>query len=141
MGKGKTLYTQAYHSNKTKFHYCDCAGFLRTRELEEDILSSISIKLAVHLASKVTAALVVIDHNTITTDRGAGLIKLSQLISQLFNKPNGLSASSMRVPDAHWTIEKFHRAIKQVCNVERFQVRNENPIKNHIFCALEAFIK
>jgi hypothetical protein len=37
-----------------------------------------------------------------------------------------------KVHDAHWTIEQFHRALKQVCNVERFQVRNENPIKNHI---------
>ncbi len=42
---------------------------------------------------------------------------------------------------AHWRIEQFHRAIKQVCNIERFQVRNENPIKNHIFCALKAFVK
>jgi Transposase DDE domain len=46
-----------------------------------------------------------------------------------------------RVHAAHWGIERFHRAIKQVCNVERFQVRNENPIKNHIFCALKAFVK
>jgi len=45
-----------------------------------------------------------------------------------------------RVHDAHWCIERFHRAIKQVCNIERFQVRNENPIKNHIFCALRAFV-
>lgn len=37
-------------------------------------------------------------------------------------------------------IERFHRAIKQVCNIERFQVRNENPIKNHIFCAIKAFV-
>nr|WP_010598308.1 transposase [Rickettsiella massiliensis] len=42
---------------------------------------------------------------------------------------------------AHWRIEQFHRAIKQLCNIERFQVRNENPIKNHIFCALKAFVK
>lgn len=46
-----------------------------------------------------------------------------------------------RVHDAHWTIERFHRAIKQACNIERFQVRNENPIKNHIFCAIKAFVK
>jgi Transposase DDE domain len=46
-----------------------------------------------------------------------------------------------RVHDAHWCIERFHRAIKQVCNIERFQVRNENPIKNHIFCAIKAFVK
>lgn len=46
-----------------------------------------------------------------------------------------------RVHDAHWGIERFHRAIKQVCNIERFQVRSENPIRNHIFCAIKAFVK
>ncbi len=38
-------------------------------------------------------------------------------------------------------IERFHRAIKQVCNIEHFQVGNENPIKNHIFCSIKAFVK
>ena len=46
-----------------------------------------------------------------------------------------------RVHEAHWCIERFHRAIKQICNIEHFQVRNENPIKNHIFCAIKAFVK
>lgn len=46
-----------------------------------------------------------------------------------------------RIHAAHWSIERFHRAIKQVCNIERFQVRGENPIKNHIFCALKAFLR
>jgi hypothetical protein len=31
-----------------------------------------------------------------------------------------------RIHNEHWNIEQFHRAIKQVCNVERFQVRNTN---------------
>jgi hypothetical protein len=44
-----------------------------------------------------------------------------------------------RVHTTHWSIERFHRAVKQVCNIERFQVRRENQIKNHIFCALKAF--
>lgn len=46
-----------------------------------------------------------------------------------------------RVHAAHWGIERYHRALKQVCNIERFQVRNENPIKNHIYCALRAFVR
>lgn len=45
-----------------------------------------------------------------------------------------------RVHSAHWHIEQFHRAIKQVCNIEKYQVRKEHPIRNHIFCALKAFI-
>lgn len=46
-----------------------------------------------------------------------------------------------RVHEAHWNIERFHRAAKQVCNIERFQVRTENSIKNHVFCALKAFVR
>ena len=43
------------------------------------------------------------------------------------------------VHDGHWRIESFHRVIKQVCNIERFHVRNGEAIRNHIFCALRAF--
>jgi Transposase DDE domain len=46
-----------------------------------------------------------------------------------------------QVHDHHWQIERFHRVIKQVCNIERFQVRNEQAIRNHFFCALRAFSK
>jgi Transposase DDE domain len=46
-----------------------------------------------------------------------------------------------QVHDHHWQIETFHRVIKQVCNIERFQVRDEQAIRNHFFCALSAFGK
>ncbi len=53
-----------------------------------------------------------------------------------------LSRSSFKqAHDQHWQIESFHRAIKQVCNIERFQVRHEQAIRNHFFCALSAFSK
>lgn len=38
--------------------------------------------------------------------------------------------------DQHWQIEQFHRTIKQVCNIESFQVRNKVAVKNHIFAAI-----
>lgn len=41
----------------------------------------------------------------------------------------------------HWQIETFHRAIKQVCNIEKFQVRKSCAIRNHIYCAIRAFCK
>ena len=44
-----------------------------------------------------------------------------------------------RIHDSHWQIESFHRVIKQVCNIERFQVRTESAIRTHFFCALQAF--
>ncbi|TGO03519.1 transposase [Candidatus Thiomargarita nelsonii] len=46
-----------------------------------------------------------------------------------------------RIHDKHWNIERFHRAVKQVCNIERFQVRTTEAIKNHVFCAICAFVK
>lgn len=46
-----------------------------------------------------------------------------------------------RIHDLHWQIESFHRAIKQVCNSERFQVRTEQAIRNHFFCALSAYVR
>ena len=45
------------------------------------------------------------------------------------------------VHHAHWQIECFHRVIKQVCNIERFYVRDEQAIRNHFYCALRAFGK
>lgn len=49
--------------------------------------------------------------------------------------------SFRQVHDSHWQIEQFHRVIKQVCNIERFQVRTESAIRTHCFCALQAFCR
>jgi len=43
--------------------------------------------------------------------------------------------------DTHWGIEQFHRVLKQVCNIECFQVRTEQSIRNHLFCALCAYLQ
>lgn len=45
------------------------------------------------------------------------------------------------IHDTHWGIESFHRAIKQVCGICRFMVRNSHAIKTHIFCSLQAFVR
>lgn len=46
-----------------------------------------------------------------------------------------------KLHDQHWGIEQYHRMLKQVCNVERFQVRGKVPILNHIFAALCSFVQ
>lgn len=38
----------------------------------------------------------------------------------------------MTIHDTHWGIESFHRAIKQVCGICRFMVRDSQAIKTHI---------
>ena len=42
--------------------------------------------------------------------------------------------------DKHWKIEEYHRVIKQVCNIERFQVRSKIAILNHIFASLCGYV-
>ena len=43
--------------------------------------------------------------------------------------------------DKHWQIEQYHRAIKQVCNIEKFQVRGKQATKNHLFAAIYGYVK
>ena len=45
------------------------------------------------------------------------------------------------IHNTHWEIESFHRAIKQVCGICRFMVRDSHAIKTHIFCSLQAFVR
>lgn len=47
----------------------------------------------------------------------------------------------LTIHDTHWGIESYHRAIKQVCGIGRFQVRNTQAIQTHIFCSLQAFVR
>ena len=44
------------------------------------------------------------------------------------------------IHDQHWQIEQYHRAIKQVCHIEHFQVRSERPVRNHIFASILSFV-
>ncbi len=45
-------------------------------------------------------------------------------------KISGLSWEDFqRIHDLHWEIEQYHRALKQVCNIERFQVRESSALE------------
>lgn len=41
----------------------------------------------------------------------------------------------------HWKIEQYHRDIKQICNIEKFQVRTAGAILNHTFAALLGYVE
>jgi hypothetical protein len=43
--------------------------------------------------------------------------------------------------DKHWQIEQYHRAIKQVCNIEKFQVRGKQATNNHLFAAIFGYVQ
>jgi hypothetical protein len=61
--------------------------------------------------------------------------------------PNSQSMSSFNrdrflwLHDLHWQIEQYHRAIKQVCHIEHFQVRSMLAIKNHVFAAICGYVQ
>jgi hypothetical protein len=40
-----------------------------------------------------------------------------------------------------WGIESYHRGLKQCCGVEKAQVRTARAQRNHITCALRAFLR
>ncbi len=42
----------------------------------------------------------------------------------------------VKIHDAHWGIKSFHRAIKQVCGIFRFMVRDSQGIKTQKLCSL-----
>ena len=46
----------------------------------------------------------------------------------------------LRLADASWRIEEYHRGLKQVTNVERCQCRKAVAQRNHIGLALRAFL-
>lgn len=43
--------------------------------------------------------------------------------------------------DLHWPIEQDHRAIKQGCHIEHFQVRTPAAIQNHVFAAIGGYVQ
>jgi hypothetical protein len=43
----------------------------------------------------------------------------------------------LTIHDTHWGIESFHRAIKQVCGIYRFMVRDSQAIKTQNFVHFE----
>ncbi len=50
------------------------------------------------------------------------------------------SISFQKMHDSHWQIETYHRALKQLCSVEKFQVRREGLVRNHIFASILGFV-
>ena len=85
--------------------------------------------------------------------RGFGQVKLfrTQLKDQwrpyAVHRPDGGPLTGfgreafLRLQDQHWQIEQYHRAIKQVCHAEHFQVRGQLPIRNHIFSAICGYVQ
>ena len=47
----------------------------------------------------------------------------------------------LKLHDQHWHIEQYHRALKQACHIEHFQVRQPTAIRNHLFAAICGYVQ
>jgi hypothetical protein len=47
----------------------------------------------------------------------------------------------LQLKTTHWVIECYHRALKQLCGINKFIVRKSEAILTHFFSSLRAFIK
>jgi len=80
--------------------------------------------------------------------QGYGLIRVFKIVATdgdiEYWASNDLQMNELRrikYANYAWTIENYHRGIKQFCNVERAQVRAARAQRNHIGLALRAFLR
>ena len=85
---------------------------------------------------------------TIVHLEGFGSIKVFKVVSPDgdvgYWATNDLTMDEMRrleLAERSWSIEEYHRALKQCCNVERCQARSARAQRNHIGMAIRAFVR
>ncbi len=71
------------------FTYCDCPGFLDNRGAEINIANAVNVKRAIGLASSVKVN-VLVNYNTLLTDRGRGISETRRIMSDLFGNEERL---------------------------------------------------
>ncbi|WP_334470334.1 transposase [Arsenophonus sp. PmNCSU2021_1] len=55
------------------------------------------------------------------------------------NKENPTRQYLKSIMDARWSVEVYHREVKQNCGIERCQARTSRAQRNHIFLAITSF--
>lgn len=80
--------------------------------------------------------------------KGYGLIKVFRIVTPDGDTEhwatNDLTMTTLRrlaLAERSWTIENYHRGIKQFCGIERCQARAAKAQRNHIGFALRAFLR
>lgn len=88
------------------------------------------------------------ERGTVVHLKGYGMIRLFKIVATDGDiewwASNDLQMSEMeriKYGGFAWTIEQYHRGIKQFCGVERAQVRAGKAQRNHIGMALRAFLR
>lgn len=87
-------------------------------------------------------------HGTLVHLKGYGLIRLFKIVATDGNIEWWAShdltmrpLTRVRFAGYAWTIEHYHRGLKQFCSIERAQVRAARAQRNHIGLCLRAFLR
>ena len=80
--------------------------------------------------------------------KGYGLVKVFKIAAkdgsieyQATNMLNMDELKRLQLSDFSWTIENYHRGLKQFCGVEKCQVRAFRGQRNHIGLAIRTFLR
>lgn len=88
------------------------------------------------------------EHGRVVWLEGYGLIKVFKIVATdgdieywATNKVEMSDLERVRWAGFAWTIENYHRGLKQFCLIERAQVRSRRAWRNHIGFCLRAFLR
>ena len=80
--------------------------------------------------------------------KGYGFVKLFGIVDKngnteywATNNPDMDEFERLRLSDFSWTIEEYHRGLKQFCGIERCQCRTGKAQRNHICLAVRTFLR
>jgi hypothetical protein len=85
---------------------------------------------------------------TVVHLQGYGLVKVFRIVApdgdtqHWASNDLGMDAlTRLSLAELSWGIEEYHRGLKQHCGAERAQVRAARAQRNHIGCAIRAFVR
>jgi hypothetical protein len=85
---------------------------------------------------------------TVVHLQGYGLVKVFRIVAPDGDTQHGASndlgmdeLTRLSLAELSWGIEEYHRGLKQHCGVARAQVRAARAQRNHIGCAIRAFVR
>ena len=88
------------------------------------------------------------EQGTVVHLKGYGFIKVFLIVApdgdREYWATNDLGVDELarlKFAEQYWTIETYHRGLKQCCGVERAQVRAARAQRNHIGMAIRAFLR
>jgi hypothetical protein len=94
------------------------------------------------------AAAAIAAGGTVVWLEGYGQVKVFKVVSRdgdiEYWATNDLAMDELgrlRLSERCWSIEEYHRALKQCCHVERAQVRSGRAQRNHIGLAIRAYLR